>query len=313
MWDYELNGCSPKDVGYASNKKYWFKCPRKIHPSEARILANMTHKTKANNLKCNQCESFGQYLLDEFGENALDLYWDYEMNKVNPFEISKCSHTKVYIKCQEVDYHESYLLMCKTFVRGDRCPYCNSFASHKVHPKDSFGQMLVNEYENLDVIWDFEKNGSLNPFGLAKRSTKKVWLFCQKDEEHNSYKISCDNYFQGNRCPKCKESKGERRVREMLNTYNINYIAQKVFPNLLGIGNRNLSYDFYLPDQNLLIEYQGQYHDGMTTNQTEQQFLKQQEHDRHKREYAEQNGIRLLEIWYWDFDNIEEILNENIK
>ena len=38
--------------------------------------------------------------LDEFGENALDLYWDYEMNKVNPFEISKCSHTKVYIKCQ---------------------------------------------------------------------------------------------------------------------------------------------------------------------------------------------------------------------
>ena len=163
------------------------------------------------------------------------------------------------------------------------------------------------------MIWDFEKNGSLNPFGLAKRSTKKVWLFCQKDEEHNSYKISCDNYFQGNRCPKCKESKGERRVREMLNTYNINYIAQKVFPNLLGIGNRNLSYDFYLPDQNLLIEYQGQYHDGMTTNQTEQQFLKQQEHDRHKREYAEQNGIRLLEIWYWDFDNIEEILNENIK
>ena len=29
-------------------------------------------------------------------------------------------------------------------------------------------------------------------------------------------------------------------------------------------------------------------------------------------EYAEQNGIRLLEIWYWDYDNIETILNKNI-
>lgn len=32
-----------------------------------------------------------------------------------------------------------------------------------------------------------------------------------------------------------------------------------------------------------------------------------------KRQYAKAHNIKLLEIWYWDFDNIEEILNKNIK
>ena len=28
---------------------------------------------------------------------------------------------------------------------------------------------------------------------------------------------------------------------------------------------------------------------------------------------AKKNNIRLLEIWYWDFDNIEEILKLELK
>lgn len=39
---------------------------------------------------------------------------------------------------------------------------------------------------------------------------------------------------------------------------------------------------------------------------------KQQEHDRRKREYAKSHNIELLEIWYWDFDNIEEILDKRL-
>ena len=65
-----------------------------------------------------------------------------------------------------------------------------------------------------------------------------------------------------------------------------------------------------MPAYNLLIEYQGQYHDGTASNQTKKQFLQQQEHDHRKREYAKYNNIELLEIWYWDFDRIEQILDE---
>ena len=72
-------------------------------------------------------------------------------------------------------------------------------------------------------------------------------------------------------------------------------------------------YDFYLPEHNLLIEYQGQFHDGTAHQQSKKEFERQQEHDKRKREYAKDNNIKLLEIWYYDFDNIEEILNKELN
>ena len=114
----------------------------------------------------------------------------------------------------------------------------------------------------------------------------------------------------GTGCPQCKSSKGERKIRLVLENCEINFTPQKTFKGLLGVGKKNLSYDFYLPEYNLLIEYNGQFHDGTADIQTEEWFKTQQEHDRRKREYAKAHGIDLLEIWYWDFDNIESILTE---
>ena len=42
-------------------------------------------------------------------------------------------------------------------------------------------------------------------------------------------------------------------------------------------------------------------------------FKIQKEYDRCKREYAEKNEYRLLEIWYYDFDNIEGILDKELE
>ena len=387
LWDYTLNKDSPNEVAYGSTKKFWFKCSKGIHKSEEKILNNLTSNYRK--ITCNQCNSFGQWLIDTFGEDALEKYWDYRKNKVNPFEIERYSQNKVWIFCQEVDYHESYEIRCDSFIGGSRCPYCAG--NRRVHPKDSFGQMLVDEYGSLEIIWDFEKNGDLNPFSLTKNSAKKVWLFClktdyhgsyetkcyeftrgrgccycnrkkkvhpkdsfaqyhidntdqnfiekywskkniidpftlapcankkvwiicQNDEEHEDYQVTCNNFFHGQRCGECKESKGEREIRKILNTHNINFIPQKEFSDLVGTSEwKPLSYDFYLPEHNLLIEYQGNYHDGTAKQQTEEDYLRQQEHDRRKKEYAKLHNIKLLEIWYWDFDNIETILNENVK
>lgn len=79
---------------------------------------------------------------------------------------------------------------------------------------------------------------------------------------------------------------------------------------MLGIKNRFLSYDFYLPDYNLLIEYQGQFHDGISGEYSRRNLKNQQEHDSRKKCYSINNNIDFLEIWYWDFDKIDIILNE---
>ena len=83
---------------------------------------------------------------------------------------------------------------------------------------------------------------------------------------------------------------------------------------MLGLGNGNLSYDFYLPDYNLLIECQGvQHKEWQKTWMSKERFERQLEHDRRKKEYAKQHNIKLLEIWYYDIDNIEDILIKQLN
>ena len=59
----------------------------------------------------------------------------------------------------------------------------------------------------------------------------------------------------------------------------------KEFDGLVGLNNKNLSYDFYLPQYNLLIEYQGEQHEkpidftGKGMKYAKKRFQIQQEHD----------------------------------
>ena len=83
---------------------------------------------------------------------------------------------------------------------------------------------------------------------------------------------------------------------------------------MVGVNNGKLSYDFYLPQCNVLVECQGiQHYEPIEYFGGEEQFAIQQEHDKRKREYAEKNGYKLLEIWYYDYDKIEEILNRELE
>lgn len=127
------------------------------------------------------------------------------------------------------------------------------------------------------------------------------------------WKITWDNLKAGYGCPVCRKSKGELRIHKFLDSINVKHECQVKYDGLFGLRGNLLSYDFYLPRYNMLIEYQGEYHDGTTRNQTEEEYKRQIEHDRRKREYAKQNKIDLLEIWYWDYDNIEKILSQIIE
>ena len=83
---------------------------------------------------------------------------------------------------------------------------------------------------------------------------------------------------------------------------------------MIGLGNGNLSYDFYLPQYNTLIECQGIQHERWMEGWiTKADFERQLEHDRRKREYAKQHNIKLLEIWYYEIDKMEDILIKELN
>ena len=114
----------------------------------------------------------------------------------------------------------------------------------------------------------------------------------------------------GQRCPKCKESKGEREVARVLDKMHIDYERQYKFENCKY--KRCLPFDFYIPSLNVCIEYDGEYH--YEVRQGTEDDLKQRHiWDETKNVYCEQNNIRLIRIHYWEFNNIEQILKDILE
>lgn len=108
-------------------------------------------------------------------------------------------------------------------------------------------------------------------------------------------------------------SKGEKKILEWLRSNEIKHFTQYTFDGLVGVKGGSLSYDFYLPKNNLLIEFQGEQHyKPCQIFGSDSKFEIQRIHDERKRQYAKLHNISLLEISYKDFKNIDSILQEKI-
>lgn len=80
------------------------------------------------------------------------------------------------------------------------------------------------------------------------------------------------------------------------------------------IDGKRFRFDFYLPEYNLMIEYDGEQHympvsfGEKDLNKVNNKFELIQEYDQLKNNYCEQNNINLLRIPYWEKQNIENII-----
>ena len=216
QWDWDKNFISPTDVRFRSTKAFYFKCPDNKHDSEEIVIGNLV-RTKHPREKCSKCCSIAQFLLDMYGENGIDKYWDYNLNNKNPWEINAKSHTEIYIKCQNTDYHGSYPVEAKHFTLDNvRCSYC---FHRKVHPKDSFAQYGINKFgtDFLEKYWDFDKNIK-NPWEISpKTKQSKIYIKCQYDINHGSFLVDTHNFFNEEyACPECVASKNQR-ILQILN------------------------------------------------------------------------------------------------
>lgn len=120
--------------------------------------------------------------------------------------------------------------------------------------------------------------------------------------------ISSHNLISGNTCS-CgcnKMSHGEIKIEKILQTANIGFETQKQFPNLKFDNGYFARFDFYLPDYNTIIEYDGRQHfiegSGVFDNPTK--FALTQEHDKIKNAYCKQHGINLIRIPFTHYDSI---------
>lgn len=180
---------------------------------------------------------------------------------------------------------------------GDGCPKCVGVGKwntdllvsefKKVH-NDKFDYSLV-EFENID---------------------KKVKIVCQ---EHGIFEQRIHKHLKGQGCRFCEsKSKGEDYIKMWLDEMNIKYNRQQTFN---GCKYKNpLFFDFYLPDYNICIEFDGrQHYKPVKRFGGVSEFKNTKIRDGIKNKWCLENNIDLLRIKYNEISRIKYILQEKLQ
>jgi hypothetical protein len=132
-----------------------------------------------------------------------------------------------------------------------------------------------------------------------KSNKEKVPIICPI---HGVFMQMVNSHLNGSGCDRCNESKGEINIGEFLTQNNIRYDREKKFKDCKY--KQILPFDFYLPDYNTCIEFQGRQHYEFIKHfhRTEDGLKLQQLKDKIKAEYCLKNNIPLIVI-----NSIEEI------
>lgn len=105
-------------------------------------------------------------------------------------------------------------------------------------------------------------------------------------------------------------SHGERELKEIFDELNVRYMKEVKFDKCKSPKGKHLRFDFFLPDYNLLIEYQGVHHYKPINKYYRAQIVhrKTVEHDKLKIQFCDKHNIPLLQIPYWEREKIREIV-----
>lgn len=146
-----------------------------------------------------------------------------------------------------------------------------------------------------------------------KNANTKVEIICPK---HGIF-LQCPkdhiNQLQG--CPLCAVSKGEKEILKYLKENNIKYIPQHAFDNCVNEQTgRKLFFDFYIPEYNLCIEFDGEQHFfPLEIFGGAKKFNYLIQRDEIKNKYCKENNINILRIKYNQFKQINNILNNYVE
>lgn len=261
------------------------------------------------------------------------------------------AHTDLYTICPNGHYYK--FKFCN-FLKGYRCNICygnnkKSFSYIKSFIENNGDILLSEQYKNAhtpltiqcgkcnkinEITWNsYQQRNSCCSCGrgvnwntkLVKEyadiygytildneyinSKQKMNMVCQ-----NGHKILIrwSHFVQGTRCSKCSMSSGEAELLRILNNYGLEYIAQYKFDECKCLY--RLPFDFYLPQQNICIEFDGEQHYKYGCFGHDLLYLMNVKYrDDIKTNYCKNNNIKLIRIPYWDFNNIEKIICQELE
>jgi len=196
----------------------------------------------------------------------------------------KKSRIKIKIICKK---HGIFEQVPNSHLCGRGCPECAEIIRANK-------RRLTNEefIKRANVV---HKNKYIYNKSIYVNAHTPIEIECLK---HGIFKQQPTNHIDNEQgCPICNESKGEKKINEILDNNNIKFEREKSFD---GCRNKYpLRYDFYLPEYNLLIEYDGKQHfEPVSAFGGIKSFNEIIKNDNIKNHFARNNNIKLLRISY---------------
>lgn len=316
--NFKCNDCIKKEQVKKQTMPYEI-AKQRVENLGYKLLTTKEEYIKAsekNKLQCPNGHIYEQILLDLFkghrckkcaskinGDKSKFKYED--VKKVITdlgFELLSAEYvnndTPLKVKCKKCNHIFSPTL--HNLKNGTGCPNCYS----KIRGKST----IIPYEDRVNYVENFNYK-ILTPKEEYINGENKVKLKCSKG---HIYEARLHDFYIGNRCPHCKESKGERKIERFLKENDIRFEKQYIIKRCKF--KRYLPFDFYLPDYNLLIEYDGKQHFEISDYfGGYESFIDTKIRDTIKNIYCQNNNIDLLRISYWDYKNIENILADKLK
>jgi len=223
---------------------------------------------------CQSCSGTKKGDTKSFIKGAIEVHGDkYDYSKVKYINVK----SKVEIICP---IHGSFFQSPKNHAKGNKCPKC-------------YGRDKTTEEFIKDAIKVHGDKYDYSKVNYSKSKTR-IEIICKK---HGSYLQFPNSHLSGQGCPNCNTSKGELQVKDFLGKRNIKFTQQKTFKNCKY--KKLLRFDFFLPEHNTCIEYDGIQHFkpvkywGGSAN-----LVESKKRDNIKNKFCYDNNIYLLRIRY---------------
>jgi len=242
------------------------------------------------------------------GKNKTTEDFISEMNKINQYIIirGKYKNATSKIKCQcKIDNTVWYATPNKLLL-GEGCPICAKIKIGESHKK--------TEQEFLEEL------NKINPNIVILNHYTGIYdkIRCQCKKCNFTWETTPTSLLhKHSQCPKETESYNEKKLQNILSNYSINFSIQKRYSDCKDI--RPLPFDIFLKNYNILIEYDGEGHylPIKRGHMTEKDAIKSLKlikyHDKIKTEYCLNQNIPLIRIPYWEKDNLECFLFEQLN
>lgn len=258
--------------------------------TEIRILCPVhgefweTPRNHYNGSRCMSCKHDADILPQSEAEERLAKFG----NKTLLFKPFKYDGNKtqipwVCLKCGHEDHSEFNNLTHRTNPSG--CNVCFNFLTRE----------QIDERINRIV----PTNITIAPFYYVGTEETRVDVHCSLcDRDFNVYLWTLIAEKNPTACGCESSSKGEKEIREWLQLQGVDFVEQKRFTDC--VYKQMMPFDFYIPDHNILLEFQGKQHFVFTPmfHKTIAGFKERQLRDKIKKEYAIDKGYNFLEYDY---------------